>query len=517
MHRFNAGLAALAIAVMAAALTACGGSDGGGRSSAPPVDNSLARGALAANPPTRMSIPLPGGGSTSTLEPAVITLLLEAAQRGLTQITGTPKCAISTYYMQYGTVGGAGEKTDATGAIMAPSGSDAACSGPRPVLLYAHGTSTDKDFNMADLDDNGEAALVAAMFAAQGFIVVAPNYAGYDRSSLSYHPYLNGEQQANDMVDALRAARQAFPNISAQDSGQLVLAGYSQGGYVAMATQRAMQLSYPNEFTVTALAGMSGPYALSLLGDAVFNQTPNGGGTIFLPMITTSWQKSYGGLYNSPSDIYESNYASGIESLLPNDEDLDDLIDDGKLPERALFALEPTLPQPAPGFEAFFGPRNLIKTSYRRQYLTDAAVNPCNDPVTTLPLACNPTDPFRRLGVRNDLRNYVPTVPVFLCGGNADPTVFFASTQSTQAYFLSQGMPAAALTVLDVDTAPTGAADPFAAIKTGFAQAKTDVINDAISDGDDPATEVAEKYHGSLVPPFCLAAARGFFQSALVP
>ena len=33
--------------------------------------------------------------------------------------------------------------------------------------------------------------MIAAMYAAQGFIVVAPNYAGYDISTLGYHPYLN--------------------------------------------------------------------------------------------------------------------------------------------------------------------------------------------------------------------------------------------------------------------------------------------------------------------------------------
>jgi hypothetical protein len=32
---------------------------------------------------------------------------------------------------------------------MVPGGTDPACTGPRPVLLYAHGTSTDKNKNMA--------------------------------------------------------------------------------------------------------------------------------------------------------------------------------------------------------------------------------------------------------------------------------------------------------------------------------------------------------------------------------
>jgi len=37
-------------------------------------------------------------------------------------------------------------------------------------------------------DPNGEALIMAAVFASQGYIVVAPNYAGYDSSTLPYHP-----------------------------------------------------------------------------------------------------------------------------------------------------------------------------------------------------------------------------------------------------------------------------------------------------------------------------------------
>lgn len=95
---------------------------------------------------------------------------------------------------------------------------------------------------------------------------------------------------------------------------------------------------------------------------------------------------------------------------------------------------------------------------------------------------------------------------MLLCGGNADPTVFYAlNTQGAQAYFASKGVPAQAVAVLDVDSAPTGATDPFAAAKLGFAQAKAST---AAAGG---ATAVAQAYHGSLVPPFCNAAARGYF------
>jgi hypothetical protein len=492
----------------AAFLAGCGGDSNG-----PSIDSSLTRGSLFASPPNLVPIPQANGTAVSKLEPAVFAQMLEASKAGTTQITGTPKCAISTYYMKYGTIGGQNEATDATGAIMVPSGTDPACSGARPVVLYAHGTTTDKAFNMANLRDNAEASLVAAMYAAQGFIVVAPNYTGYDVSSLSYHPYLNADAQAADMIDSLRAARKAFPLVGASDSGKLFITGYSQGGHVAMATQRTMQRSLASEFKVTALAGQSGPYALGLLGDATFAGSPNAGGTIFLPMLATSFQKSYGGVYNTPADIFESQYATGIETLIPGSLSLASIFSTGKLPQTALFAAD-SLPGPSsPAFGAFFGAGNLVRTSYRNAYLADAAANPCNP--TAAGFTCTPQNGFRKAGVKNDLRTYVPNVPTMLCGGNADPTVFFVSTQATQAYFLGNGMPAAALTVLDVDSAPTSAADPFAAVKVGFGQVKQQTITAAVAANQNPTVAVAGAYHGSLVPPFCNAAARGFFQSVL--
>ncbi len=499
----------------AAALLAAAGLAGcGGGSEGPTIDNSLARGTLVASPPNLVPIPQANGTALTKLDPVVFGQMLEAAKPGTTLVTGVPKCAITTYYMKYGTVGGKGEATDATGAIMVPSGTDPACAGPRPVVLYGHGTTVEKTYNMANIRDNGEATLIAAMFAAQGFIVVAPNYAGYDVSSLKYHPYLNAEQQANDMIDSLRAARKAFPVIGAQDSGKLLITGYSQGGYVAMATQRAMQTTYASEFKVAALAGMSGPYAISLLGDAIMAGSPNLGGTVFLPLITTSWQNSYGGLYASTSEVYEDKYATGIDTLLPGALTASGLFSTGKLPQLALFA-KTSLPGPSSSaFAAFFGDNNLIKSSYRNTYLADAAQNPCNvNPAD--PLNCTPASPYRKAAVKNDLRTYVPTVPVLLCGGNNDPTVFYASTQATAGFFTAKGMPAAALSVLDVDSAPSGATDPYAAAKVGFGQAKTATINAAVAAGVDPTNAVASSYHGSLVPPFCTAAARGFFQSVL--
>jgi acetyl esterase/lipase len=377
-------------AAVSALLAGCGGGDS--VSDGPSFDTSGAPGSLVATPTT-----------LTTLTPQAFQA---AAPASLFQVAGTPKCTVTFNYFQYGTVGGAGEKTSASGGIMVPSGTDAACTGERPVLLYAHGTTTDKNKNMASPSD-GETALIAAMFAAQGYIVVAPNYAGYDSSPLPYHPYLNMDQQAKDMVDALTAARKGFAAVGARANAKLFVSGYSQGGFVSMATQRALQLAGT---PVTAAAHMSGPYALSAFGDAVYAGNVNLGATIFSPLLTTSLQRTYGNIYSTPGEMYEAAYAPTIETLLPSKTPQSELLATGKLPATAFFAAD-SLPKPA-GFETFFGGGNLIKTSYRNAYLADLMANP-TAPKHPLRVAADKNDPLKQ--------NWTPNRPMLMCGGNSDP------------------------------------------------------------------------------------------------
>ena len=475
--------------VVASLLVACGG--GGDDSS---FDLSGAPGSLIAEPTALTTLTPAAYAQLATAPPGADAATVAAAARvaGVLALANTPRCTVTFNYFQYGTTGGAGEKTTASGGIMVPSGADPACQGPRPVLLYAHGTSLDKNKNMASPQDS-EAFLTAALYTAQGYIVVAPNYAGYEASTLPYHPYLNLKQQGEEMVDALTAARKAFPAVKTAASNMLFVSGYSQGGFVSMAAQRALQLAGT---TVTAGDHLSGVYALGAFGDAVYGGVVNGGATLFAPLLNTSFQRAYGDIYATPSDMYEATFATGIETLLPSTMPLNTLIGTGKLPATALFAAD-SQPQPLGTFG--FGTPNLIKTSYRNAVRTDAATNPTA-----------PQHPLRRAAFRNDLlkQDWTPTRPMLLCGGNADPTVFYAlNTTAAKAYFTGKGVPDLAVTVLDVDSAPTSAMDPFAPAKVGFGQLKAAT----------PAAEVLAKYHGELVPPFCNAAARGYFSQFMAP
>jgi predicted esterase len=452
---------------------------------------------------TAVPVALNGSVSVATIQPAALAGLLETAQAGITAVSGPPQCAVSVYRVHYNTVGGAGEATDASAAVMVPSGSAASCSNSRPVLLYAHGTSLQKSYDMADIAGNTEARLVAATFAAQGFIVVAPNYAGYGGSALGYHAYLDRDQQAADMIDGLRAARAAFASISARDSGKLMVTGYSQGGYVAVATQRAMQQLASNEFALTAASGMSGPYALAQFGDQLFGGAPRDGATVVVPLLINAGQHATGGLYRVPGDIYEAPYAATITDLIPGNLGAGELANQGKLPAAALFAAD-SLPQ-ASGYSQYFGTGNLIRSDYRAAYLADMAAHPCSqDPAA--PLSCAPAQALRSWLVKNDLRSFAPGVPLLLCGGDGDPTVPYFNTSAAASYFRGRG---ASVTELNIDSSLDGVNDFFRLPKLGFSAAKAALR--AANGGD----AIPSSYHAGLVAPFCMAATRDWFQSIL--
>lgn len=514
---------ALCATLAAALLSACG-SD----SSTSTVASSNARGTLIESPPLRIA----------SLDAAAFTAQLDTSSSGqqLLAAAGTPACGVDFYYFEYWTVGAKGEPATASAALMVPTGAAAQCSGPRPIVLYAHGTTPDKTYNIADVTNpsNTEGALVAAVFAAQGYIVVAPNYAGYDISSLPYHPFLNADQQSKDMMDALTAGRAALPESftpQTTDGGELFVTGYSEGGYVAMATVRAMEAAGE---TVTASAPMSGPYALEAFGDAVFFGNVDIGSTVFAPLIITSYQKAYGNIYQYTTDVYESQYATGIGSLLPSATPIDTLFQEGKLPETALFSsTTPTVPgNPAltqalevptdnPIGALGFGPANLITNDYRVSYAVDAALNPDGaasspqlamqppqiPPAGSVGLAASPEDTLRIAFKQNDMRNgpfWAPTAPMLLCGGDEDPTVFFGLNALTMAAYWT-GLPTGLVTVLDVN-APPQAGDAFATVQFEFQQT---LASEIASSGEQAAIE---SYH-STVAPFCTVAARAFFSA----
>jgi alpha/beta superfamily hydrolase len=499
--------------------SACGGKDNASGFGSTPTPSQPQRGALLTTPPTRVASYSSGD---------ILGLLgVSDVGKELLSLAYSPKCSIDVYQLSYETVGARAEAAKASGALLIPTGSGPSCQGPLPILLYAHGTTPDKTYNIAMLKNSNafEGVLIAAVFASRGYIVVAPNYAGYDTSDLAYHPYLNADQQSKEMIDAVTAARSALPVSSAPnvtDNHKLFVTGYSQGGFVAMAAHKAMQAA---GMTVTASAPMSGPYAPAAFGDAIFAGRVNASATLNFAMIVDSYQPAYGNIYTNTTDIFEAQYATHIASLLPTTTPITTLYSQGYLPKDALFSSTPPAPEfasetpatmpaaLAPIFARGFGSPNLVNNTYRLAYLRDAQAAPDGGfPVVSTGIpAASPTNTLRQALKSNDLRSWTPAAPVLLCAGDQDPTTFYLNTQLMQGYWTANAA-RGPVTVLDVDSA-VGSGDPYANLKNGFAAAKALVAANAVLGGatDGGAMAVLEAYHARLVPPVCLSAVKSFF------
>jgi poly(3-hydroxybutyrate) depolymerase len=426
--------------------------------------------------PSRGSATAPATAVATVTKAEIDTVTTSSGAKAL---TGPALCDVKVSSLQYNTVGGKNEATTASTAIMVPQGV-AGCTGARPVLIYTHGTTVDKNFNMAAVASNSEAGLVMAMYAAQGFIVVAPNYTGYSGSSLPYHPYLNAEAQSNDVIDAVRAAKGAFAGLGATASDKLFITGYSQGGHVAMATHREMQNKYGSEFKVTASGPMSGPHALVKFGSTVYNGTVNGGATVFTPLLVDSYQNSYGNVYTKASDIYQTPYDTVAPGLLPTTD----------AATIAAFGLNKL---PGNLFDFADGKAFLIKTSFRQDVQT------------------NPNNGMNLAAKKNDLLDFKPTSPVGFCYGANDPVVFGFNTVDSAAAMRTLGA-GTLVTVFNLEDATTVPSS----FKAGFDAQKT-AISTAAGGGAAGQGAVLQNYHGGLVPPFCNAITREFFRNFLAP
>jgi hypothetical protein len=272
---------------------------------------------------------------------------------------------------------------------------------------------------------------------------------------------------------------------------------------------------------------MSGPYALSAFGDAIFEGQVANSGPVNLTLLISSYQQAYGNLFANPTDAFEAKYASGILSLLPSPSGITDLRSQGKItttvvfnstppdPKFASFTPATTPPELAAVFAQGFGADNLITNAYRLSYLNDAQTAPDGAfPTKTdgLPPA-SPTHPLRVALKTNDLRNWAPTAPMLLCAGSQDPTVFYLNTQAMQDYWTASA-PSASVTVVNMDASPSGS-DPYADLKTGFQAAKDFVRTAAVVGGatDGGNQAVFDAYHAGLLPPFCFGAAKSFFDT----
>lgn len=302
-------VALFAAAAAGASLTACGG--GGGSS-------------IAAPPPPPARGTLLGTANAASLSKAAIDSYDADGSLGPVQPGETASCAVSVLQLQYATIDPSGANVHASAGLLVPSGTG--CTGLRPLVALAHGTVVSAAFDASD--PSSEVVLASAKyFASHGYVVVIPDYLGYgvSRAYTTVHPYVMAEADAATVIDAVRAARQWFGTSDGAGSGvalsgTLLLTGTSEGGYIAMATQRTMERDFPAEFSIAASVPISGPYDLSSevlydLKSADAQGNSDSGAATFL---LTSYQAGYGDLYAQPSDAFRSPWDADVAGLFPS-------------------------------------------------------------------------------------------------------------------------------------------------------------------------------------------------------
>lgn len=251
----SGGLATWAWALMLAlTLAACGGgggtgSTGGGvaepREAAPPAEEPTGPGRLVSATPVAQF-------SLAQLRAATATLGVQAPAL-------QPTYDVSAWQLNYLTTDADGAVVTASGLVVVPAkrpGSPAS-----PVLSYQHATI------FLDAEAPSRALAPAEppfALASLGFVVVAADYVGYGASRGKPHPYLLAAPTAASVVDLLTAARTWRWRQGVAANGQLFLAGYSEGGFATVATQRALQAG--NSLHRAELVGSvpgAGPYDLA--------------------------------------------------------------------------------------------------------------------------------------------------------------------------------------------------------------------------------------------------------------
>ena len=262
MQNFSSRYARLTgAAVLTVALAACGGgksdddkNDNAGNGDSQPVQ--------PADPTTQGRFE--AARSLGTV--ALADINAAVAEKGLYLENLQPRYAVTSYRIEYLTVGATGQTVKASGLVSVPNKPAGAKS---PVLSYQHGTI----FRDAEApSNNAVASEISVVMASLGYIVLAPDYVGYGVSKGVPHPYLQAAPMAASVIDFLTAAKTWRQQTGVYDNQQLFLTGYSEGGYATMAAHRALQAgNLPHLQQLRMVVPGAGPYNVQATLDSLID------------------------------------------------------------------------------------------------------------------------------------------------------------------------------------------------------------------------------------------------------
>ena len=295
--------------------------------------------------------------------------------------------AVDLYEVSYTSVSIHNSKVRASGLFFVPQGTKDA---PQ-TIMYHHGTRVLKGQKYSATYERA----LCISFAADGYAVVMPDYFGLGNGD-GRHLYLHAETEARASIDMLRATRMLCEKEEIPTGEQLFLTGYSQGGHASMATHKAMQEQFPEEFSVTANSPLAGPYDLyGVQGERMFEpyDWPS-----YLPFLLLSYQDAYQ-LFDDPSEVFLSPY----DTLLPD-------LFDGSLHLNDIDRMLPRIPT------------DMIRPELIQAYRSD------------------PNFPFRQALEKNTLINWDPQAPLQFCYCKSDEAVNYQNSVTAYKNMKKRGL-----------------------------------------------------------------------------
>ena len=315
------------------------------------------------------------------------------------------------YNILYQSVDVNGDKILLSGALMIPVNKD-----NPSMLTINHGTVTSRT-DAASIYPlriiEGPMGMIATSI---GYVTLIPDYPGFG-SSYTMHPYIHAKSLAISVIDFIRAGRAFCTNNGISLNEKLFLGGYSEGGYVTMATHKEIEENYADEFSLTAVAPMAGPHNLSWMAHHILAKSTYDN-PAYLAFMMTAYNKTYG--WNKLGEIFNEPYASNMPGYF-----------DGSNRYAEINNALPTT----------------ISTLFKQSFLDSF-------------LAGNETTLDNALA-ENTLLGWDPVAPIRMYHGDADSTVFYKNSVDAKVDFESRGATNIELITIPGGTHMTAGEDAF--------------------------------------------------------
>lgn len=306
---------------------------------------------------------------------------------GYQNLAGLINSGAKTYFVEYQTKF-KGSDITASGLIHVPD----SIYPNTPLLSFQHGTM----FEKSNAPSSAPSGSSTVLFAAAGYVVIEPDYIGYGSSSNFFHPYYHQNYSSGCVIDFIKASKEFLTKKEKPFSNSLFLAGYSEGGYVTLATHKEIQNNPSHNLTIKATAAGAGGYDLNGMLDQL---SENNIYTYpaYLAFVIQSFDTTYN-LSQSFDYFFNTEYAHKFPELI-----------DG-----------------------------LKSGSHINSELTND-LNDLLNPEFYSNLKGNQPYFFKDLLAKNSIMPWNSTAPIRLYHGTSDEIIPFSNSESVYAGFLSSG------------------------------------------------------------------------------